>query len=314
MNPATHRAQCVAERPPTPNVPNVSSPGGLIYVVIAALWAIVLLPIWLRRHDEVAESRSVDRFQGAMRTLSRRNPSAAPREVFVPHREPSSRTPDHADQPLSPSAVAARRRRNVGLVLLGLTLMVVVLGVANVLPLYVAAIPLLLLLLFVAQARGSARRQREQDLAARRERAAAVRRERREQAAATLAGPMASPARPAAAPVTLESGTRESVAVRPAFVAPEAATAEELFDAQAGEAWQPVPVPLPTYVSAPKAPRSVRVIDLTQPGSWTSGRTEHTEPELSELQAAAQQAAAAVERDPIVTGEVLVERRRAVGD
>ena len=38
-------------------------------------------------------------------------------------------------------------------------------------------------------------------------------------------------------------------------------------------------MPLPTYVTAPKAPRSVRVIDLTKPGLWTSG---HIDPEEAE--------------------------------
>ena len=47
---------------------------GLIYATIVVLWAAVLVPMWLRRHDDVTESRSVDRFQGAMRTLSRRAP------------------------------------------------------------------------------------------------------------------------------------------------------------------------------------------------------------------------------------------------
>jgi hypothetical protein len=36
--------------------------------------------------------------------------------------------------------------------------------------------------------------------------------------------------------------------------------------------WQPNPLPLPTYVTAPKAVRPIRVIDLTTPGAWTSGR------------------------------------------
>jgi hypothetical protein len=48
--------------------------------------------------------------------------------------------------------------------------------------------------------------------------------------------------------------------------------AEPLYDAVADEAWQPVPVPLPTYVTAPKAPRSVRTIDLTKPGAYSAGR------------------------------------------
>jgi uncharacterized membrane protein len=301
----------------------VSSPGGLIYVVIAVLWAVVLLPMWLRRHDEVTESRSVDRFQGAMRTLSRRTPSVERREVFVPRRESSPRTPDNAAQAPSPASVAAARRRLVGFVLAGLTTLVLLLGLAHLLPLLATVVPLLLLLLFVAQARGTARRQRESDLAARRARASTVRNERRMQAAETLARPQSQPARPARQPAPQaqpaaqpqRSASRESVAVpQPVQVEQGLVAAEGFYDAESLRGWDPVPVPLPTYVSAAKAPRSVRVIDLTQPGSWTSGRTERTEPEEVALQAAAEAAAAAVQRDTIVTGEVLVERRRAVGD
>ena len=34
----------------------------------------------------------------------------------------------------------------------------------------------------------------------------------------------------------------------------------------------PNPLPLPTYVTAPKAVRPIKVIDLTTPGAWSSGR------------------------------------------
>ena len=44
---------------------------GLIYVVIIALWAAVLIPMWLRRHDQISEVRSTLRFSSAMRTLGR---------------------------------------------------------------------------------------------------------------------------------------------------------------------------------------------------------------------------------------------------
>ena len=43
---------------------------GLIYVVIIALWAAVLIPIWLRRHDQISEVRSTARFSSAMKSLS----------------------------------------------------------------------------------------------------------------------------------------------------------------------------------------------------------------------------------------------------
>ena len=42
---------------------------GLIYVVIIALWAAVLIPVWLRRHDQISEVRSTARFSSAMRSL-----------------------------------------------------------------------------------------------------------------------------------------------------------------------------------------------------------------------------------------------------
>ena len=45
-------------------------------------------------------------------------------------------------------------------------------------------------------------------------------------------------------------------------------------DDATGSIWDPLPVTLPTYVTAPKAQhRTVRTIDLGEPGTWTSGRT-----------------------------------------
>src|SRR3954462_15357720 len=47
------------------------------------MWAVVLVPMWLRRHDAATESRSVDRFSTAMRTLSRRTTSGPGRRYVV---------------------------------------------------------------------------------------------------------------------------------------------------------------------------------------------------------------------------------------
>ena len=41
--------------------------------------------------------------------------------------------------------------------------------------------------------------------------------------------------------------------------------------ADGGSLWDPLPVTLPTYVSKPKARRTVRTIDLDATGVWTSG-------------------------------------------
>ena len=62
----------------------------VIYAAIVVMWAVVLVPMWLRRHDAATESRSVERFSTAMRTLSRRT-SATPgrRYVVMPRRTAS---------------------------------------------------------------------------------------------------------------------------------------------------------------------------------------------------------------------------------
>ena len=46
----------------------------LIFVALAVAWAVYLVPKALRHHDDVARSRSVDRFSHTMRVLARREP------------------------------------------------------------------------------------------------------------------------------------------------------------------------------------------------------------------------------------------------
>ena len=294
--------------------------GGVIYAVIVVLWAAVLVPMWLRRHDEVTESRSVDRFQGAMRTLSRREPGADRREVLVPRRSATRAVPDGAAEQLSAATQAALRRRRTVLALAAVTFFLALLGALKVIPLWMALLPFVLLLGFLAQVSMSTRRARANELAARRRRAAAQRREQRAAAMQTVASPeftarpqpkVAEPERPFDQYVveTWVPARRAAQAALPADPA--------FYDAVAENAWSPVEVPLPTYVLAPKAPRSVRVIDLTKPGSWTSGHLG--EDELVEIddrtgEPLGATAPAASKPDGIVTGEVLVERLRAVGD
>ncbi|MBS1241016.1 MAG: hypothetical protein H6R40_443, partial [Gemmatimonadetes bacterium] len=46
---------------------------GLIYVAIIAVWAVVLVPAWLRRHDHMDSERSVNRFSRSLAALSQRD-------------------------------------------------------------------------------------------------------------------------------------------------------------------------------------------------------------------------------------------------
>ena len=42
--------------------------------MLAVAWAVYLIPKAIRHHDEVARTRSIDRFSTAMRVLARREP------------------------------------------------------------------------------------------------------------------------------------------------------------------------------------------------------------------------------------------------
>jgi hypothetical protein len=64
-----------------------------------------------------------------------------------------------------------------------------------------------------------------------------------------------------------------------------------------GEAlWDPLPVTLPTYVTKPRAGRTVRTIEFGQAGAWTSGHIEGEDTELPQR------------------ADAVDEHRRAVGD
>ena len=76
--------------------------------------------------------------------------------------------------------------------------------------------------------------------------------------------------------------------------------------AQSRAEWQPNEIPVPTYVNAPKAVPSKRIIDLTEPGKWTE------EQQRLEREALA---AAAPSRDEIFDQQLAdeaVERLREV--
>ncbi len=63
----------------------------LIVLGIVGIWILVLVPMWLNRHDADNASRSMDTFSTAMRVLSRRDPSRVRRFGRADH---SDRTAD----------------------------------------------------------------------------------------------------------------------------------------------------------------------------------------------------------------------------
>jgi hypothetical protein len=179
-----------------------------------------------------------------------------------------------AGEPSGEFRVAARRRRRV-LTVLVLAVAVVATGtVAGRLPDWAVLVPVLLLAGFLVLARQAAvaearRRARQRQFARRRAQQAAERRaEQAERRVAVLDEP-------------------------------------EPVEPPDPNAWEPVPVPLPTYLTKAKAEAPVvRKIDLSSPGAWTSGRLNPASSITLPPPRPAQPA----------TGSELPEHRRAVGD
>src|SRR5207248_2920774 len=151
------------------------SVSAVILAVIVIMWAVVLVPMWLRRHDAATESRSVDRFSTAMRVLSRRGPGGPDRRyVLMPRRESrasvhvsGASAPHRRSQPASrpvprsaagsrPSLAVRRRRTLSGLA--GLTVLSVVLTVVGAIGWPLQFVVDLILAAFVVHLRTQAKR------------------------------------------------------------------------------------------------------------------------------------------------------------
>jgi len=268
---------------------------GVIFVVLALVWAVVLIPKALRHHDEVARTRSVDEVSEEARVVARREavdrrstrlvvgPPPTPAVVeAVPAaagrpEEPAVPTVPRQRQPVDRSAlavrrkaalVAARRRRRILGALLVLDVAVGVAALLEVVPLWWAVPPVALTLLYLVLCRTLVRREHAGWDAAVLRAGEPAAQEPPEPVAEPVAGPVAGPvAEPVAGPVVDPSPTASSpLGERPS------GTLDEAEVSDAGSLWDPLPVTLPTYVGKPRATRSVRTIDLTGPGVASSGR------------------------------------------
>lgn len=253
-------------------LPSVGS--GVIYAVLVAMWAAYFIPRWLRRHEELSESRSVERFDRAMRILSRREPTPDKRYVVMPPRPDQSHAArrtatvpaQRARKGLrTTSSVTVRRRR----VLAGLLLTLIVVAAATPLTALNWWAPLLVVggvLGWLVHCRLQARSRSEVDRTRQAvrlryrsrlmrfdaiERLMTVRRELAEERAAEDVRWLEAE----------EAMRRE-------------AEAEAARRRSAEDGWSPVPVPLPTYVTKPPAPRRASTIDLTNPGAWTAAQLQ----------------------------------------
>ncbi|MEV6764822.1 gephyrin-like molybdotransferase receptor GlpR [Streptomyces sp. NPDC051105] len=346
------------------------SSSGLIYAVIVGAWAAYLVPMWLRRQDELNEARPTERFSTAIRLLSGRagmerryardlrarsasegeqdagDPDVvtdsvdvrafampptrrqvrAEAEPEVPGRREPERDQAVASAAKSPSTPArqsgatpappsnparkrvpaarrassaqtaeararrtkalARRRRTTVLLFVAFTLGAIVAAVGGLAFLWAPGVPAVMLSAYIAYLRAQERRRFAYQMDRRQAEVAAQRlRERQPRRRAPL-DPGAVADEPDEGPAAeTDPGLSALAADRRALV--EQTDHAEWVDQQRerqrrpghGDSWDPVPVPLPTYVTAPVAPRATSDVDLGAPDAWSSARSSSVAPE-----------------------------------
>lgn len=259
-------------------------------MILAVAWAVYLVPKAVKHHDEIARTRSVDRFSTAMRVLARREPVdprnarlvvTPPRptdRVLIPSR-PAAESEESARPAVRPSRsdvaarraaarAAAQRRRRTTLVLLAADLVVGALAAFAVTPWWSVAIPLTFTVLFLVLCRRQARRETDVLWAGSDpvEAAAPPRRAVRVDAAYAGSSDAALADRTPDLEADLDTAQVQPVDVEPVRVSVQTS--------DGGSLWDPLPVTLPTYVNKARAARTVRTIDLGAPGTWSSGRDD----------------------------------------
>ncbi|MFE1839347.1 divisome protein SepX/GlpR [Streptomyces sviceus] len=347
------------------------SSSGLIYAVIVGAWAAYLVPMWLRRQDELNEARPTERFSTAIRLLSGRagmerryakdlrarstdegehgadepdvvtesvdvrafampptrpqtqatvQPSASERREATrehareadreaghgdPAREKTNApAPEHGGAPTrkqTPASAArrtaaaeaaaararrtkvlARRRRTTVMLFLAFTLGTIVAAVGGLAFLWAPGVPAVMLSAYIAYLRSQERRRFAYQMDRRRAEAAAqhlrerARQPRRRASVSTGVDADEPDEGPRA---EADPGLSALAADRRALV--EQTDHAEWVDQQRerqrrpghGDSWDPVPVPLPTYVTAPVAPRATADVDLSAPDAWSSARS-----------------------------------------
>ncbi|WP_329033492.1 hypothetical protein OIE71_13585 [Streptomyces sp. NBC_01725] len=336
------------------------SSSGLIYAVIVGAWAAYLVPMWLRRQDELNEARPTERFSTAIRLLSGRAgmerryakelqdrtteeagpddgpdaaaeptssvdvrsfsapaartearleipapskrpapaPAAASDPAHTPTPAPARPAPERRPRPSGAAAerarraqrsqVLARRRRTTVVLFLAFTIGAVVAGVQGLAFLWAPGVPAILLSVYIVHLRAQERRRFVFTMDRRRAEIAAQRlrenRPRRHHQVSAPAEPDEEP-EPRPAPEPAPSVSPQE-AGRRALV--EQTDHAEWVDQQRergparGDSWEPVPVPLPTYVTAPVAPRASSGVNVSDPETWSAARSSTAEPAPAE--------------------------------
>lgn len=237
---------------------------GLIYVVIIALWAAVLIPIWLRRHDQISEVRSTARFSSAMRSLGKNNGGRSSGGSQAAHYSNVAFDPRTRAQ-----ETAAKRRAIIMGILSAALALTLILAIVNVVPRWAPILLAVVVLSYViAAAVTSSRRSSSAPASRRREQFVGTYDDvpaayddlddYRDVAYSDQVAEVAYPRSRGLRPASKRSRDAQIAAAMDDFVSWDPWEGE---DQGAETGWSAVPTTLPTYVNAPRATRVRRPIE-----------------------------------------------------
>ncbi|MCA1268666.1 gephyrin-like molybdotransferase receptor GlpR [Streptomyces rubiginosohelvolus] len=222
------------------------------------------------------------------RPAHERRPGERPGEHVPPaRRRPRSGAADaERARRAQRSQVLARRRRTTVVLFLAFTLGAIVAAVGGLGFLWAPAVPAVLLSTYIVHLRAQERRRFAFTMDRRRAEDAAQRlRENRPRRNQPAASDSAEPdddseahhAEPEPTPTVSPQEAGRRALVEQTDHAEWVDQQRERGRAQ-GDSWEPVPVPLPTYVTAPVAPRATGGVEVGDPETWSAARSSTAEP------------------------------------
>jgi len=219
---------------------------GIIYLAIIGMWVAYFLPRWVHNKNEFS-GKSVERYKSALRVVASATPGAQIGSGAI-----------YTDVDRAGRVAQQLMRRRIIFSLITTTLILTTAGAIMQTFTYIAiAIPVTGLLLYIAHVR-------------RQENSERVTRRRVDQLHRTTEGVSHTNLAD-----VLSHNSHSEVKVNQDHWIPlserelTGVTLLPKGTAQSRAEWQPNEIPVPTYVNAPKAVQSKRVLDLTEPGRWT---------------------------------------------
>lgn len=269
----------------------MGSSSGLIIAFVVVVWAAYFIPLALRRYDEASKNASVETTGALSRVITRPMSKVQTAVDQAPPARAAAAQPKAVDRPAA--RLAAKRRRRTLLTLLFFTVVVGALAGFGIIALHWVAAPVALVGAWLVACRIQVRGER--GLARPKASRLKVKLPKRKLPKAKLPKTQRQGAATATAAdeedTVIVSGQFEDIDPGRKHEMEVVALEADALDDQiviavpsistGGEAlWDPLPVTLPTYVTKPRAGRTVRTIDFSQPHTWTSGHIEGEDVEL----------------------------------